>query len=617
MERGEVGAVRPRNAVPIPPEPPPDEETPDVKDILTSVLDELVNGVFGMNFTAGLIRFQGLLILFLITWSFFALTSHPLSNSSTPWPIALWNAYTSRDTLGHMIAISLPFWLAWRLAGIFLDDIYELKNTDIANKFIFQAAFVFPTYHIITIENGDVRTADKKSPIYNIGGPGRVRVSLENVALFEKIDGSPDLITPTTGNRWYTRTIDGFERLRQIIDVRDLTITITDLRSRTKDGIPISVQNIRLLFSVLRDPLSLTPEKPYTYNKDAILKLVYDQSPGPWTNSITQLVRGELIAFIAQHTLGEIFASVGEPEINRQIEKQSIVARHVWQHRNRSRRYRVQNQLRQDGQPIHVVRTGFVRRYPRRLNPRLSSRPMQRERRLPHLRYIPVRWRKRSAESTAEAGRIRVPHYPRGRRNAQALKFVPENEKFPRRPRYPLMYRPELLVAGPTPPFEPRPQLSRRFYQEFLQQLNEKNFFSRANERGLNLEWIDVGTWHTPSPEILRQNLEAWQLTTDNMVLSDRIVLNRMKEQAEADELLRLVRRPIYRFLELTRDEVDREEAVYALIEEYLGILRSARDEFMREGTPLPDRLLPAIDQIQQYQRAYIRRSSRGRYVGV
>ena len=303
-------------------------------------------------------------------------------------------AYFSGDVLGHVIAVALPLWLALQFAAIFLDDIFELKDASIAEHFITRAAFTFPTFGIVHIENGDVRPSDRKSTIVKIGGPGRVRLSLENVAVFEKIDGTPELIGPTTGTPYFTRTLDGFERLRQIFDIRDLTMPIVDLYGRTKDGIPITVQNIRLLFSVQRDSSYTTLSRPYPYSQEAILRLVYDQAKGPWTNSITSLVRSELIRFISEHTLGEIFAAVGEPEVNKQISRQSIIQTHIWQHRNRSRRYHVLNQLRAQKAP-HTQHPETLSRFPKKENPKFLVG--QRPRRIP--------------QNTVPAGSLGTHHY--------------------------------------------------------------------------------------------------------------------------------------------------------------------------------------------------------------
>lgn len=594
-------------------------------DRRVSVLDSIVNAAFGMNYTAGVIRLQLLVLGFFVLWFFIAFSSHPpqewqksfmdfISPGSEPGEtnlvVLLVTSLLALDVVGHLIALYIPYYLALQFAAIFLDDIFELKDASVARDFITRAAFVLPRFGTMHIENGDVRQADTRSPIFKIGGPGRVRVSLENVAVFEKINGEPEIIGPTSGNRFFTRTLDGFERLRQVIDIRDLTMTINELTSRTKDGIPITVQNIRMLFSVVRDTPYTTLNRPYPYSQDAILKLVYDQSKGPWTAAIVSLVRSELLAFIGEHTLDEIFAAVGQPEVKRQIERQSVVQRHVWRHRNRSRRYRVFNEMRDAALVRRAARRGRGRKFLIDLHPRRSDRPLARSLyRKPGRLHLPARWGK--VIEPALPARLRIPRRPAGWKPWTPLPFRSTGARFQRGARPPVLFNPDVLSGGRNvTTFVPRPQLSQRFYEEFA-----RSFPERASKRGVRLEWIDVGTWHPPADDILTQNLEAWRLTTDSIILRDRIVLENLRLQAQANEMLRLVRSPIFRFIELQKQGLPREEIVHALVEEYLGQLRAERDEFMRDGTPLPERLQPALRQIQNYQRDYLEQNKKVHYL--
>jgi hypothetical protein len=81
----------------------------------------------------------------------------------------------------------------------------------------------------------------------------------------------------------------------------------------------------------------------------------------------------------------------------------------------------------------------------------------------------------------------------------------------------------------------PRPQLSN-FFRSFTE-----GFPQAARQRGLRLEWINVGTWNTPEIVILEQHVEAWQLTNDNLARSNARVLEQLRSQAYNRELARLV----------------------------------------------------------------------------
>ncbi len=515
-----------------PPQPitaPPSQGGP-----LPTTFDGLVNYVLALTRQAGILRAQVFVTVVFLTWLFLAFFRYPASewrlaiiSLSNPgfvpeitnplgnFLLMLWRAFFSWGTLGHILAISLPFWFALQSAAIFLDDIFELKDVKIARQFLWRSAFVALVPNIIHVENGDVRPTDKRSPIYKIGGPGQVRVSLENVAVFEKVDGTPDLIGPTGGNMWYTRNLDGFESFRAAIDVRDQTVTIPDLYARTKDGIPVSVQNVRLLFSVQRQNAFSTLSRPYPYSESAILELVYNQSQGPWINSITGLVRSTLVRFIGESTLAEIFATVGEPEIARQIERQNNIREQV----DRS---------------APTVET--------------PAADLQGEPSAPGV----------------------TPPDPYAAVNRISTNRVP------------------------------RPQISRRFYEGFT-----RGFPKLARQRGVRLEWIDIGTWH-PAPTagtVLAQHEEAFRVSAENMVRGDRMVLDELCRQEKAGELLRLIHEPVYRWFSLVKDGAPRNEIVAELVEEYLGTLRAARDDFSKENLSIPPSMRVSLEHIQRYQR--------------
>jgi hypothetical protein len=527
---------------PTPPTAITDE--PAERGPLLSLIDTLINWLFGLTPQAGRIRLELLTIAVLLTWLLLAIFSHPFSewraaiiavvnpglapeiqNPSLNLLLLLFRAFFSWGTLGHVLAFALPFWLALQFAGIFLDDIFELKDIEVARRFITRAAFTYPTVGMIQIENGDVRPSDKRSTIVNIGGPGQVRVSLENVAVFEKVDGTPDLIGPTANNRMFTHSLDGFESLRQVIDIRDLTVPINDLFARTKDGIPITVQNIRLMFSVHRDSQYTTLSRPYPFSQQAILSLVYDQSKGHWTNSIIGLVRSNLVRFIGERPLAEIFATVGEPEIQRQIETQRKIQEYANQRRKAEMR----------------------------------------------------------GESSAAAGST----------PPTAAAAGPADIPSPETGAYEAANR---IAANKVP----RLQISRRFYEGFT-----RGFPAQASARGVRLEWIDIGTWQ-PAPsagKLLLQHEDAFRITTENLVLGNQAVLDDLCHEEQASELLRLIRQPIYRFYQMVRDGEERPEIVANLVEEFLGVLRAARDDFEQDNTAMPASVQQALEHIARYRR--------------
>ena len=375
------------------------------------------------------------------------------------------------------------------------------------------------------IQNGDVPETEKKDPMFLIGGPGRVQVNLENVACLRKSMGLPEVIGPTVGQPAYTRTIDGFEKLRQVIDIRDQTVKL-NLDARTKDGIHLKAESVRLLFSVQRTTSLSTLARPYPFAIEGILSLVYDQGRGPWYAAMQGLVRGALIGFISDRTFGEIFAAAGEPEVRRQMERQSIIQRLIWQQRNRNRRYRSLNNLRANitastGVPL---RRHVVRKYPKEQHPVEMTTHKPRRYRSP-FRASPVSSGSRASRLTSPGGLLMyTPRRPAGWTPWVAIPYPNGGiggKKFRRIARYPRLFRPDLVIAAPPPPFMPRLQISQSFFQEFV-----RSFPERARQRGVRLEWIDVGTWHVPDTIIQSQHNEAWNLTMENILRSTPDVLS-------------------------------------------------------------------------------------------
>ncbi len=477
-------------------------------------VNDFLNLFFSLTWKAGFIRF---LLFCLFGSALFILMILSL------YPLAEWPTITFKSSiLGRILVLIAPFLFARGFASIFLDDVYELNDVGIARKFITRAAFSFPFFDMIHIEKGEVRESDKRSPIFRIGGPGRVQVSLENVAIFEKVDGTPNPIGPTKNHLFYSQNIDGFERLRQAFDIRDQTISIDRINARTKDGIPLSIHNIRLLFSVYRSSSDSTLETPYPYSEEAILSLVYDQAKEPWRLAFTGLVRATLIRFISNATLAEIFATVGEPEIQRQIQKQQNIQ-------------------------------AFANK--RRLADFMGgdSLPSQENQQPDEVGEIPP---------------------------LETVQYEIANQ----------------IGASKVP----RLQISQRFYDRYV-----RGFPAQASARGVRLEWIDVGTWQ-PAPSassVLVKHEEAFRISSENLVLGNRAVLDDLCHEEQASELLRLIRQPIYRFYQMMRDGEERPEIVANLVEEFLGVLRAARDDFEQDNTAMPASVQQALEHIARYRR--------------
>ncbi|MAT43241.1 MAG: hypothetical protein CL609_12950 [Anaerolineaceae bacterium] len=312
-----------------------------------SILDEILNFIFKLNKISAYIRliFLGLFII-----TFWALLIFILHSDGNPNSIFLQNP-SSRylvyrqflsvvfawDVILILGAGFLGFMITLHLATVYLADIFEIKELSIARKFINEAAFATQSVGSIHIEKGEVREEDLKSPILRIGGPGKAEVNVENVAVFEKIDGSSTIAGTASKKKPYK--LEGFERLRSVIDLRELTSTFS-IFSRTRDGIPINIIDVNLVFSVFRNNEFRTLTRPYPYTRQGINWLVYQQVQGKWTTALVGLVRGELARFISEHNLSEILAAPGSPEIDQQLNHQRLIAKRIRNNLRHTSRYK-------------------------------------------------------------------------------------------------------------------------------------------------------------------------------------------------------------------------------------------------------------------------------------
>jgi hypothetical protein len=242
-----------------------------------------------------------------------------------------------------------PFFIALHLAALYLADIFELEDVTVARSFVWEVA-LSGSDETIRITQGKVAEQHLESPNYLIGGPGKVIVDLDSVALFERADGTPHVIGPTGREPGGRATIDGFERFRQSIDIRDHYVELRDqdskspsVKSRSRDGIPITATDVRLMFSIHRgENAKPSPDFPYPFSKEAVERIVYksasrvtpDQvNPSAyefsWINNMIGLIRGRLSGFMSERNLTEYLASTGTPEFEKLKQREETIAEQV------------------------------------------------------------------------------------------------------------------------------------------------------------------------------------------------------------------------------------------------------------------------------------------------
>ena len=287
-------------------------------------VSNLLNWIFTNNQLGARIRLILWFVIALLVWIGISLHEHPL-RMRIDWMQSTLTSMQSMyapDVLSYILVLAFPLLLMWWLASVYLNDIFELNDFPVARKFILQTAFAI-RYRTVLIRDGDATPEDKNTPLIRIGGPGYVRVFMENAAIFEKADGSVRILSPfapkdeearrlhfLSGSSKYKRSIDGFERLRTVIDLRNHSMDLV-IKARTRDGVEIRADDFKVWFSVYRGRGSPEDEDmpmPYLYDEEAIKRLVYRQSKGKWTDVTRTLVILNLRDFINQHDLIQLLA---------------------------------------------------------------------------------------------------------------------------------------------------------------------------------------------------------------------------------------------------------------------------------------------------------------------
>lgn len=247
------------------------------------------------------------------------------SNYLEEFLIFAWQAFLAPQNVRYLFIIFLTMIIALEIAASYQADIFEIP-IHITRRFLWNVAF---NGHgdTLTIREGEV--VNQNSPVYRIGGPGRVVVELDSAALFERADGTPHVIGPTARQEVI---LDGFERFRQAIILREHHVVLREedreISSRTLDGMSVSAVDVAMRYSIWRGDAQPTPQFPYPYRDEHTVEtLIYQQvvsvSDIPprkqdlFELQFTPLVRNELTRFISQRRLTEFLASFGQPEIER------------------------------------------------------------------------------------------------------------------------------------------------------------------------------------------------------------------------------------------------------------------------------------------------------------
>jgi hypothetical protein len=428
-----------------------------------------------------------------------------------------------------LLMLGIAAWLGVQFGGRFVADIFEVKDARIAWKFIGDLA-TGARGEVLHLREGCIAEKDRRSPIVQIGGPGRVFVDFDTAALFEMPDGTPHVVgsSETGGNGAAPHgagiVLEGFERLREpVVSLRDQYIGNPSgepltVVGRSQDGLPIGVMDVRGVFSLRRDGSSAgaqtSEDRPFPFRNRDVENLIYRQTvevstggehasgtPGEWTAEMHTMIRESVREFMGRNRLAEFLAGVGVNEAER-------------------------SEFRSD---TILSRTLAV-----------------------------------SAESSG----------------------LPP------------------VGTGSAVRFRPRTELSAKFRKY------GSEFSSRAQESGLELHWIGVGTWKVPDESsedaVNAKHVEAWRMHRENATRLQSDALERVSEAALLEHKLRLIQEvPLAKHVRNRARYSDKLVLMECLLQDFWEQLGDALDVQYRAGTPSTDleELEETVTKIEQLLR--------------
>jgi hypothetical protein len=338
-------------------------------ELFPRLIDAFLNRMFDLRPEKATRRLWYLMILFVLSGFLLSLRIYPLNDTWIPYLRDVFRyllnpdfaaayvgnpflnlfalavqAFTDPRIFQYFPIFLASFFIALQCAALYLADIFELEHTSVARSFIWAVA-LSGSEDIIRVSQGDVAEDYRHAPAYLIGGPGKVIVDLDSVALFEKPDGTPRVIGPTAREPRGRATLEGFERFRQAIDIRDQYVDLRDqdsrsrsVKSRSLDGIEITATDVRLMFSIYRGGVNPSAEQPYPFSPQAVEQIIYKATSRvtpervnpstyefSWVNKMISLIRNELGTFMGKHRLSAYLASIGIPELARLKQREEAI----------------------------------------------------------------------------------------------------------------------------------------------------------------------------------------------------------------------------------------------------------------------------------------------------
>lgn len=226
--------------------------------------------------------------------------------------ISLFNTFAeffSWRVLRHLIPPLVGWWLARQAILFTLQSFYDLPDTEAAASLLYRLTLSRVTFlKPVPVSVETFEEARLREPLLKIGGPGRITVI-----------GGAALVTELNGRFHRVRgpgvhTLDRFEYVRTLIDLRPQERESDNVKLMTSDGIELTT-TLSVTFQIDRGEEKPTPQKPFPYNEEAVRLAAYAETNLPegklslWDSLPLLLTSGQLRGIVAEDRLDELILS--------------------------------------------------------------------------------------------------------------------------------------------------------------------------------------------------------------------------------------------------------------------------------------------------------------------
>jgi hypothetical protein len=191
----------------------------------------------------------------------------------------------------------------------YLQFLYKFPSLQSSLKYLCAVLFGF-FYPKLLIEDGNAIPEDPENWLTRIGGPGYLTIQPGFAVILERLE-SPSRIL-SAGQHYITR----FEKIVDVIDLKDQVINLPESQAMTKDRIVMSVKGVFFRYRIastarMEARNSRLNLEPYPFSVEAVRNLHYNRPVAVdglsrWETVVQEMVSGEITDTINENNFSSL-----------------------------------------------------------------------------------------------------------------------------------------------------------------------------------------------------------------------------------------------------------------------------------------------------------------------